>query len=138
MAIFLVRQKPQTIDYQSKPIPWVLIGVITFSIGLYDGLIGPGTGSLLIYGFVSFIHLNYTQASANAKVVNLASGIAAIITFGLSNQINLALGLAAALFSITGNILGSHFALKFGKRIIQPLLLIVFSLMMLKLLLDLI
>ncbi|MEI7667546.1 MAG: TSUP family transporter [Erysipelotrichaceae bacterium] len=138
MALFLIKQKPSTVDYQEKPIPWLIIALITFSIGLYDGLIGPGTGSLLIYGFVSIIHLNYTQASANAKVVNLASGIASIIAFGISNQINLPLGLAAAVFSIVGNTVGSLFALRFGKRIIQPLLLIVFGLIMLKLLLDLI
>ena len=103
---------------------------------MYDGFIGPGTGSMLIFGFVSVIGMSYTQASANAKIVNLASGIAALITFGFSAQVNVLLGLSAALFSVAGNISGSLLAVRYGKKLIQPLLILVFGILMIKMILD--
>jgi len=116
--------------------PWIQITLITFLVGMYDGFIGPGTGSMLIFGFVSVIGMSYTQASANAKIVNLASGIAALITFGFSSKVNVLLGLAAAVFSVAGNIAGSLLAVKYGKKVIQPLLIIVFGILMIKMILD--
>lgn len=136
MAIFILRKREEKTFTQNDQIPWIKISLITFAVGMYDGFLGPGTGTLLIFGFVSLIGMSYTQASANAKVVNLASGLAAIVSFGLSGNVDIALGLWAALFSILGNVSGSLLAIRFGRKIIQPLLIIVFSLLMVKLLLD--
>lgn len=136
MAIVILRPRKEGIVSVKERIDWVKIGLITFFVGMYDGFIGPGTGSLLIFGFVSVIGMNYTQASANAKVVNLASGIAAVVTFGISGQINVPLGLVAAAFSVAGNLSGSLLAIRFGKRVIQPLLIGVFSILMIRLILD--
>lgn len=136
MAYIILRYQPKVKDTIIENIPWVKVGFVTFFVGMYDGLIGPGTGSLLIFAFVAFVHLSYTQASANAKVVNLASGIAALLAFSMDAQIDIRLGLWAALFSVLGNISGSMMAIKPGKKIIQPLLLIVFGLLMLSLLWD--
>jgi uncharacterized protein len=136
MAIIVLRPRKEVVVSAKDRIDWIKIGLITFFVGMYDGFIGPGTGSLLIFGFVSVLGMSYTQASANAKVVNLASGVAAVITFGLSGQINVPLGLVAAAFSVAGNLSGSLLAIRFGKQVIQPLLIGVFSLLMIRLILD--
>lgn len=136
MAIIVLRPRKEVVVKAKDHIDWIKIGLITFFVGMYDGFIGPGTGSLLIFGFVSVLGMSYTQASANAKVVNLASGVAAVITFGLSGQINVALGLVAAAFSVAGNLSGSLLAIRFGKKVIQPLLIGVFSILMIRLILD--
>ncbi len=136
MAFIIVRYQPKVKDHITTDVPWFKVSFITFFVGMYDGLIGPGTGSLLIFAFVAFVHLSYTQASANAKVVNLASGIAALLAFSMNSQIDVRLGLWAALFSVLGNVSGSMMAIKLGKRIIQPILLGVFGLLMLSLLWD--
>ena len=136
MAIIVLRPRKEVVISAKDRIDWVKIGLITFFVGMYDGFIGPGTGSLLIFGFVSVLGMSYTQASANAKVVNLASGVAAVITFGMSGQINVPLGLVAAAFSVAGNLSGSLLAIRFGKKVIQPLLIGVFSLLMIRLILD--
>lgn len=138
MALFVLRPRKEVVITPKDKFPWVQITLITFLVGMYDGFIGPGTGSMLIFGFVSVIGMSYTQASANAKVVNLASGIAALITFGFSSQVDVLLGLSAALFSITGNVAGSLMAVKYGKKLIQPLLLVVFGILMIKMILDVI
>lgn len=136
MAVIVLRPRKEVEVSAKASIDWLRIGLITFFVGMYDGFIGPGTGSLLIFGFVSVLGMSYTQASANAKVVNLASGIAAVVTFGLSGQINVPLGLVAAAFSVAGNLSGSLLAIRFGKKVIQPLLIGVFSLLMIRLILD--
>lgn len=136
MAIIVLRPRKEVVVKAKDHIDWIKIGLITFFVGMYDGFIGPGTGSLLIFGFVSVLGMSYTQASANAKVVNLASGVAAVVTFGLSGQINVALGLVAAAFSVAGNLSGSLLAIRFGKKVIQPLLIGVFSILMIRLILD--
>jgi len=136
MAVFVLRPRKETVFTPREQFPWIQISGITFLVGMYDGFIGPGTGSMLIFGFVSVIGLSYTQASANAKIVNLASGIAALITFGFSSQVDIVLGLTAAAFSILGNISGSLLAVKYGKTIIQPLLIVVFGILMIKMIMD--
>ena len=138
MALFVLRKK-KVIEYtEALKIPWVLIALISFFVGMYDGFLGPGTGSILIFAFVSFVRMEHTQASANAKIVNLASGVAAFTAFAMNGQVDIKLGLWAALFSILGNYSGSLLAIRFGKRIIQPLLIFVFGLLMLKLIYDLV
>ncbi len=136
MAVFVLRPRKEVIVAPKPDFPWLQITLITFLVGMYDGFIGPGTGSMLIFGFVSVIGMSYTQASANAKIVNLASGIAALITFGFSAQVNVLLGLSAALFSVAGNISGSLLAVRYGKKLIQPLLILVFGILMIKMILD--
>lgn len=136
MALFILRKRPEQTFTQELETPWFKIALISFFVGMYDGLIGPGTGTLLIFGFVALVKMSYTQASANAKVVNLASGLASLVAFSMSGNVNVGLGLWAALFSIAGNISGSHLAIKLGKKIIQPMLIIVLGLLMLKLIWD--
>lgn len=138
MAIFVLRKK-KVIEYtETIKVPWTLIATISFFVGMYDGFLGPGTGSILIFAFVTFVRMDYTQASANAKIVNLASGVAAFTAFAMNGQVDFKLGLWAALFSILGNYSGSLLAIRFGKKVIQPLLIIVFGLLMLKLIYDLV
>jgi len=136
MAVFVLKPRKEVVVTPKDKFPWIQITLITFLVGMYDGFIGPGTGSMLIFGFVSVIGMSYTQASANAKIVNLASGIAALITFGFSSKVNVLLGLAAAVFSVAGNISGSLLAVRYGKKLIQPLLIIVFGILMIKMILD--
>ena len=136
MALFILRKRPETTFTQEEKTPWIKIAWISFLVGMYDGFIGPGTGTLLIFGFVGVVKMAYTQASANAKVVNLASGLASLVAFSLSGNVNVSLGILAAGASILGNVTGSHLAIKMGKRIIQPMLVLVLGLLLLKLVWD--
>ena len=55
-----------------------LIGAV---IGFYDGLIGPGTGSFLIIALVSAMGYAFLEASAKAKIVNMATNAGALMFF---------------------------------------------------------
>jgi hypothetical protein len=56
-------------------------GALALVLGAYDGFFGPGTGTFLIVGLVMFLQLTMQEASANAKVVNFASNLAALLLF---------------------------------------------------------
>ncbi|MBR2502813.1 MAG: TSUP family transporter, partial [Oscillospiraceae bacterium] len=70
-----------------------LVGVVT---GAYDGLIGPGAGTFMIFGFTMFVGLDYIKSSGCAKVVNVASNVSAFITFVLAGKVIWALAIPAA------------------------------------------
>ncbi|MFA6504682.1 MAG: TSUP family transporter [Treponemataceae bacterium] len=114
----------------------VLSGSIGFSIGMYDGFFGPGTGTFLILAFTGIIGLSLMKASGNAKIVNLSSNIGALATFLLNGKVLIVLGIVAALFNIAGNWIGSGLAIKRGSKIIRPIFVVSVCLLLAKILFD--
>jgi uncharacterized membrane protein YfcA len=88
-------------------------------IGAYDGFFGPGTGTFLIIAFVLLLGDELARASANAKVVNFASNLAAMALFASRDAIvwKLAVPMAAAQFA--GGWLGAHLAVRRGDRLVR-------------------
>lgn len=110
--------------------------VIGLGIGLYDGLFGPGTGTFAIIAFTTLMGFDLRTANGNAKVLNLASNYASLITYLCSGMILLSVGIPCAASGIAGNLLGSHFALKKGARFIRPMMMVVLVLLLGKLISD--
>ncbi len=92
------------------------------AIGFYDGFFGPGTGAFFSTSLVALRGYGLTKATALTKLFNLASNFGSVILFALGGKMMWVLGLCMALGSITGGWLGSHTAMKFGAKIIRPLL----------------
>ena len=111
----------------------LLIGLM---IGFYDGLVGPGTGTFLILMFTLILGMDPVQASASAKLVNLASNIASLTNLLLAGRVVLALGLPAAACGIVGNYLGAGMTMKRGTGFIRRMMLIVLILLLAKMLVD--
>ena len=80
---------------------------------------------------------DFVTANANAKVVNLASNIAAAATFMAAGKVDYRIGIPAALCGIAGNVLGSSVVMKKGVRIIRPIFLGVLALLFAKMVWDL-
>lgn len=116
----------------------VLAFVIGVLIGGYDGFFGPGTGTFLIMAFTAILGFDVLTACGNAKVVNLASNIAAAITFVINGQVIYALGIPCAFCAILGQYVGSGLALKKGVKIVRPMVLVVIVLLMAKIIWDLV
>lgn len=104
-----------------------LIGLV---IGAYDGFFGPGTGTFLMLAFTFFGGMDLVTAGGSAKLVNLASNLAAMASFASSASALPALALPAALCSMAGNYLGSRLAVRKGARIIRPMFFVVLALLM--------
>ncbi len=52
-----------------------------FVIGVYDGALGPGTGSFLVFALVGLLGYAFLEASAKAKITNLATNLGALTVF---------------------------------------------------------
>ncbi|MGO4875663.1 sulfite exporter TauE/SafE family protein [Pedobacter psychrotolerans] len=94
-------------------------------IGFYDGLIGPGTGSFLILVFIATLGFDFVGASAHAKIVNMATNLAAIIYFSYSGHILYQYALPMALFNVSGAYFGTRLALLKGNKFVRVFFLIV-------------
>lgn len=116
----------------------ILSMIFTFIIGAYDGFFGPGAGTFLILVYTGVLGFNMTVASGNAKIINLASNISALVTFIAGGKVMLAVGLPAALCSILGHWIGSGLAIKNGAKVIRPVFLMVIIMLFIKVGLDLI
>lgn len=114
----------------------IITTIAAFVIGLYDGFYGPGTGTFLVLVFTGIAKMNVKEASGNAKCVNLASNVSAVVTFLLSGTVMISLGLIAAVFSILGHYIGSGLVLKNGAKIVRPIIIIVVAMMIVKIILG--
>lgn len=92
-------------------------------IGVYDGAIGPGTGSFLILLLVASLGYTFLQASATAKIVNIGTNLAALLVFGLAGSVLWLLGLAMGLCNIAGAIVGARMAIRRGSGFVRIVLL---------------
>lgn len=111
---------------------YIVSALAAFIIGLYDGFYGPGTGTFLIIAFTVFARMGLTAANGQTKVINLTTNITSLIIFFLNGQVVIPLGIAAALCNMAGNYIGAGFAMEKGSEIVRPVILIVLSLLLIK------
>ena len=106
--------------------------VIGALIGWYDGFFGPGTGSFFIFLLVRFLGYDFLNASASAKLLNVATNIAAITLFAWKGYVWWQVGLMMAVANVAGSFVGSHLALKHGTSFIRWAFVVVVSLLIIK------
>ena len=107
----------------------VIVALIGFLIGFYDGIFGPGTGTFLVFFLVSVIGYAFIKASGTAKLVNIATNAGAILSFQLTGNIWWQLGLLLAVANVTGAIIGSRMAIKGGSALVRKVFLAVIFLL---------
>jgi uncharacterized membrane protein YfcA len=104
------------------------------AIGFYDGVFGPGTGSFLTMGFVALFGLGITRAAANTKILNLASNLGALALFIPSGDVVWAAAGAMAVGQLIGGYLGALTGIRFGAKLIRPLVVVISLILAVKLL----
>ena len=92
----------------------------------------------MLIAFTAAAKLPVKHASGEVKVANLASNVAALVTFFMHGAVWLGLGLAAAVFSIAGNYLGAGMVMKDGTKIVRPIIIAVLALLFVKVIFDLV
>jgi len=101
----------------------IVVGGFGFVIGFYDGIFGPGTGSFLLFILVGVVGYAFLKASATAKLVNIATNLAAILTFTFTGHIWWKVGLLLAIANVTGSIFGARLAIKGGSPLVRKVFL---------------
>lgn len=111
---------------------FIIASLSAFTIGVYDGFYGPGTGTFLIILLNAFAHLSLNQANAQTKAINLTTNLTALAVFILNGQVIWKLGIIAGLFGIAGNYLGANLAIKKSTKITRPVIILVLVLLFVK------
>jgi hypothetical protein len=94
-------------------------------IGFYDGVLGPGTGSFLVFAMVSLLGYDFLAASAKAKIVNCATNLGALLFFVPHGSVFWGLGLLLGGANTVGAYLGARTATTRGSRFIRVAFLVV-------------
>jgi uncharacterized membrane protein YfcA len=93
--------------------------VFGLSLGFYDGFFGPGTGSFWTAAFLALLGFALPQATAQTKVMNLASNVVALAWFGIQGEVLWRLGLGIGAANVAGALAGSSLAIEKGARMIR-------------------
>jgi uncharacterized membrane protein YfcA len=105
-------------------------------IGFYDGIFGPGTGSFLVFALVVLMGYSFVQASAKARIVNLATNLGALAVFIPQGAPMYGLGLSMAACNVLGGRLGAVAAISRGSRFVRVVFLLVVGVLTLRLAVD--
>lgn len=117
------------------PAPAFALGLAA-PIGFYDGIFGPGAGSLYTLSLFAFAGLNMITATAHTKVLNLTSNVVSLAVFLVSGHVNFLIGLPMAFGQALGAWAGSHAAMRHGAGIIRPLLVVTTAVAAIRLILS--
>ena len=99
---------------------WLALPV-AFALGFYDGFIGPGTGSFLLFTFLTLFRYDFQLAAGNGRVLNFSSNIAALLLFALRGKVVYLVGLPMGVAMMLGARAGSKLAIAKGVPYIRPL-----------------
>lgn len=105
--------------------------------GFYNGLIGPGTGTLLVFAFVSLVGLDFLKSSAVSKSTNVAADASSWAVLAASGFVVWTLALPLVIGNVLGSYLGSRLAIRRGDRFIRVLFLCVVAALVARVLWDL-
>ncbi|MFW6866623.1 sulfite exporter TauE/SafE family protein [Nocardioides sp. CPCC 206347] len=100
---------------------------VGFAIGLYDGILGPGTGSFFVFALVGLMGYDFLQASAKAKLANLATNIGALLLFIPTGAVLWDVGLMMGACNLVGGYLGARTAVSRGAKFVRIFFIVVVS-----------
>ena len=106
---------------------------IGLGVGAYDGILGPGTGSFFLILLVGVLGYGFLEASAKAKIANLATNLSAIVVFGIHGAVIWRLGLLMGAANLVGGFLGARMAIRHGNAFVRRVFLVVLTGLILKL-----
>lgn len=135
VALFTVF-RPE-IGQQDRDTRWAenvwMAALLGLSIGFYDGLIGPGTGTFLVFAIVIVLGQSFLRASGLAKFVNVMTNFAALCIFIPGGHIVIGLAVLMAIANLIGGRLGVRSAIKRGSRFVRLVFMCVIALLVAKL-----
>jgi len=104
-----------------------LIGAMAvgFAVGFYDGALGPGTGSFLVIGLVGLLGYSFLEASAKAKMANVATNLAALVVFIPQGAVLWKTGLVMGVCNLIGGYLGARTAVAKGAGFVRVFFIVV-------------
>jgi len=90
-----------------------------FVIGAYDGALGPGTGSFLVFTLVGLLGYSFLEASAKARMANWATNLAALCVFVPHDAVLWRTGLVMGAANLVGGYVGARTAVARGAGFVR-------------------
>lgn len=104
----------------------VALAMLTgFVIGVYDGALGPGTGSFLVFALVGLLGYAFLQASAKAKIANFATNLGALTVFVPLGHVLWQVGLLMAVGNLAGGYVGARTAVARGSGFVRAVFVVI-------------
>ena len=100
---------------------------VGFVIGFYDGALGPGTGSFLVFALVGLLGYSFLEASAKARLVNWATNLGALALFIPQGAVLWKVGLVMGGCNLLGGYVGARVAVSRGARFVRGFFIVVVS-----------
>ena len=98
-----------------------------FVVGVYDGALGPGTGSFFVFALVGWLGYSFLEGSAKARLANWATNLAAILVFVSQDAILWGVGLSMGLANMVGGYVGARTAIGRGAAFVRVFFIVVVS-----------
>ena len=105
----------------------VLAMLTGFVIGVYDGALGPGTGSFLVFALVGLLGYNFLEASAKAKIANFATNLGALTVFLPMGLVLFKVGAVIAVANLIGGYVGARTAVSKGSGFVRAVFVLIVS-----------
>jgi uncharacterized protein len=122
LAIYTVFKREFGTTEQLKHPPKKLAmvaGLVGAACGFYNGLIGPGTGTLMVFGFVAGLGVNFLKSSAISKVANVAADLSSWTALFLGGFVIWAIALPLIIGNMLGSWVGSRLAILKGSAFVR-------------------
>jgi hypothetical protein len=100
---------------------------VGFVIGFYDGALGPGTGSFLVFSLVGLLGYSFLEASAKARLANWATNLGALALFVPQGDVLWRVGLVMGGCNLVGGYVGARVAVSRGARFVRVFFILVVS-----------
>lgn len=122
IAAYTYRKKAfgqaENLRFSPEKLPWAAAGVGA-AMGFYNGFVGPGTGSLLVFAFVGVIGYSFLRASAVSKIINAVADFSSLIFFFTHHYILFHITLPLMVCNVTGAYIGSRMAVLRGNAFMR-------------------
>ncbi len=102
----------------------MLVGLL---VGIYDGALGPGTGSFFTIALVGLMGYGFLEATAKTKLANWATNLAALCVFVPHGAVLWKIGLMMGACNLLGGYLGARVAVARGAGFIRVFFVLVVS-----------
>jgi hypothetical protein len=139
VAVITALRRDLGVDHAPKHVGHRGVGfavIVGGVMGFYDGFFGPGTGTFLVFAFVSLFGFDFLSASATAKCVNVATNLAALIVFSATGHVLYLVAIPMIACNMLGSFAGVRLAMLRGNVFVRQLFLVVVSVMIAKLAWD--
>lgn len=114
VAVFILVKRESGIDELEKITNRSLIitFVLTFLLGIYGGIFSGGYVTVLTAVLVAFFGMQFTEAVASTKLINVVSSAIATVVFMWQGLVDYSLGIILGVTMFVGAYFGAHYATK--------------------------